>query len=534
MSALAPLVHALAPLVHALGWALVHALWQAAVVAGLVRLALVVARDPKWRFVWASAGSLAVALAVLATGWLSFTHAGVPPSSPSSVAVAAVSAGLGGQVVAKISTVLPILVLLWACGATGFGLRLGAGWLGVRRLRAEALPLSAELSARASQLAARFGLHREVRFVESAAAVTPMTVGWLRPMVLIPLGLALRLSPAQLDAALAHELAHVRRCDYLLNLVQATIETALFYHPCVWWLGRVARRERELACDDLAVARSESPLTYARTLLVLESLAGARDGEVGLAMAARGASGHPALRERVQRLLKETRPMHTTRTRTRTRTRTHTSASRRHWAPLLLITGTLVALTLSPACSVGEQDRADLLEELEASPEGTVAAGVSSPDLDIAWMPDPVLALTPQIEAAAQRHGLDPALVAIVTLLESGGDPGALSSTGAVGLMQLMPATADKIAAERALGSLDHARLYEPEFNLDMGSWYLARQLERWGDIELAAAAYNGGPTAVERWLAGEGELSEETTRYKDRVSALWRARAEAELRDAD
>jgi soluble lytic murein transglycosylase-like protein len=140
-------------------------------------------------------------------------------------------------------------------------------------------------------------------------------------------------------------------------------------------------------------------------------------------------------------------------------------------------------------------------------------------------LPSEVQALAPELEAAARRHGVDPDLLAIVVLVESGGDPSARSPMGARGLMQLMPKTAAKIAEERGLSDHDEARLDDPDYNLDLGAYFLAHQLDQWGSVELAAAAYNGGERAVERWLAGEGELSDETTRYKALVEALWQER---------
>jgi soluble lytic murein transglycosylase-like protein len=152
-----------------------------------------------------------------------------------------------------------------------------------------------------------------------------------------------------------------------------------------------------------------------------------------------------------------------------------------------------------------------------------------------AGLPPAVARWMPQLTAAGQRHGVDPDLLAIVTMVESGGDPQAESPTGALGLMQVMPATARRIATERHLEPI--ADLRDPEVNVDYGAFYLAAQLREHGageaspsdrTVELAAAAYNGGEDAVRAHLAEGKPLSDETVRYKDRVLTLWRQRRAA------
>src|SRR5438034_11106483 len=101
------------------------------------------------------------------------------------------------------------------------------------------------------RLAARLRVSRPVRVLESAIVQVPAVLGWVRPVILLPASALTGLTPLQLDALLAHELAHVRRYDYLVNLIQSVIETLLFYHPAVWWISGRMRQEREHCCDDL-------------------------------------------------------------------------------------------------------------------------------------------------------------------------------------------------------------------------------------------------------------------------------------------
>lgn len=156
--------------------------------------------------------------------------------------------------------------------------------------------------------------------------------------------------------------------------------------------------------------------------------------------------------------------------------------------------------------------------------------------VDIAWLPDTVIRWLPAIEAAAARHGVDPALVAIVVLVESGGNPEAVSPSGAVGLMQVMPGTALDIATRRGLDAVTAQGLSDPETNLDLGAWYLADMLRAFGvaddpdwqrSVEIAAAAYNGGPGHVGQHLTTGQPLFAESSRYRVWVGGMWRERTQ-------
>ena len=111
-----------------------------------------------------------------------------------------------------------------------------------------------------------------VEILESAAVAVPTLVGWVKPVVLLPAAALAGLTAVQLEAILAHELAHVRRHDYLVNLLQSIVETLLFYHPAVWWVSAEVRAEREHCCDDLAIAVCGDRLVYVSALAELTSI----------------------------------------------------------------------------------------------------------------------------------------------------------------------------------------------------------------------------------------------------------------------
>ena len=196
------------------------------------------------------------------------------------------------------STLFSTLVTLWLAGVMILLTRLTAGCWRVRRLHLVArLEAPSRWQALAEDLAARLGLRRRFLIVDSDRVSTPTVIGWLRPVVLLPIAALAGLTPRQVEAILAHELAHIRRHDFLINLLQTLAETALFYHPAVWWISSRIRTEREHCCDDVAVSVCGDAREYAAALTELASWSMAHPP---LAMAAtRG-----PLLNRVRRLLR--------------------------------------------------------------------------------------------------------------------------------------------------------------------------------------------------------------------------------------
>jgi beta-lactamase regulating signal transducer with metallopeptidase domain len=165
------------------------------------------------------------------------------------------------------------LVPLWLAGVLALSFRLAFSWWLVQRMRRAAWsPVASYVTGRTLELTRRLGIARAVRVVQSAAVQVPAVIGWLRPVVLLPGSALTGLNPAQLDAVIAHELAHVCRHDFAVNLLQSAAEILLFYHPACWWISRGVRIERELCCDDVAVSVCGDRLLYAAALADLEAL----------------------------------------------------------------------------------------------------------------------------------------------------------------------------------------------------------------------------------------------------------------------
>ncbi|NYE63807.1 D-alanyl-D-alanine endopeptidase (penicillin-binding protein 7) [Duganella sp. 1224] len=193
------------------------------------------------------------------------------------------------------------VVGLWALCAAALALRLVAGLLWIDRMARQPgagdRTTQRRLQAELAQLAQRFGITREVRVRLVDTLASPITAGWWRPVVMVPTALVTGMPPQLLQALLAHELAHIQRHDYLINLLQNVIETLLFYHPAVWWLSNRVRLERELIADAVAARQLGEPRRLALALSELERL---RFSHHQLAQAANGGD----LMQRIQHLLR--------------------------------------------------------------------------------------------------------------------------------------------------------------------------------------------------------------------------------------
>jgi len=175
---------------------------------------------------------------------------------------------------ATLARQLPAIVMVWALGVAVFSLWNAGAWVSVQRLKSRsATPAPMALQQAAARIAGRLGVSRAVRILQSALVESPVVIGALKPVILLPASLATRLPADQLEALLAHELAHVVRHDYLVNLLQSVLETLMFYHPAVWWISSQVRQEREHCCDDVAVRVASNRTVYVQ---VLAAVAGAR------------------------------------------------------------------------------------------------------------------------------------------------------------------------------------------------------------------------------------------------------------------
>ncbi len=290
------------PLVRAIDSALVHFLWQGVAVAILlwVTLAALRKRTANARYLASCSAMLLLAALPVITAWLCYARALPVEDAPSSIAaitliVVPMKAGFDW-----LGLVQRWMLPVWACGVLMLSIRMLWGCAQVAALKRTGRSAEPGIVEQVERLARRVGLTRQVRILISAIADGPSVAGWVRPVLLLPAATLLGLSAEQLEAVIAHELAHIWRYDYLVNLLQMLIETVLFYHPAVWWISHRIREERELCCDDVAVSVCGDAVCYARALAALERMRAVAPGlAAGTALAAKGGS----LLYRIERLL---------------------------------------------------------------------------------------------------------------------------------------------------------------------------------------------------------------------------------------
>ncbi len=264
------------PLASALGWTLFHFVWEALLIAVVLALALYLIRPFSARARYGLACLAMLAMPVV----FGVTVARFLPGDGVAVISAGGSSGLARPIPGdtirpepvepSLGERLPFAVPFWAAGVFLFYLHSLWSWLAARRLRRTGVcVVPAPLQERMRLLADKMRVSKPVMLLESCLTDVPVVIGYFRPVVLLPLGLVTGLRPEQVEAILIHELAHIRRHDYLVNLLQSCVEGLLFYHPAVWWVSHVIRTERENCCDDVVVAMQGDAHGYAEALVSL-------------------------------------------------------------------------------------------------------------------------------------------------------------------------------------------------------------------------------------------------------------------------
>ena len=295
------------PLAQAIGLAVLHLLWQGTLIALVLAVALrLLARSSaNVRYALSCAALAAFIGFGFATAYQSYEP--VAPQLHLDDTVTARLGPSGEVVVEEQQTMTAIIVgaiqrhsstiaLLWLAGVVVLATKLTVMWTRARGLASiGTTPAPSEHQQTLRRLSDALGVGRAVRLLESVAVEVPSVVGFLKPVILVPATSLSGLSARQLELILAHELAHIRRHDFLVNMLQSVAETLVFYHPAAWWVSNQIRIERENCCDDLAVATCGNALEYARALTTLEELRTSSR----LAIAANGGS----LLSRVRRLV---------------------------------------------------------------------------------------------------------------------------------------------------------------------------------------------------------------------------------------
>lgn len=296
---------------------LLHSLWQGVILAVLTALIVLLTTrsDAKVRynlfvgclmlfilgvgitfvFEWNKFNSAAAAVNVHTVGIGDTLN--LKPGNPLNVTV---NTGVLDSWIDYISNYSSSIVLIWLLMISAKSIRFIVDISTLFRIRrAKVYDAGAFLENKVKYLAEQYGIKQTVRILQSGMVQVPMVLGHLKPLILVPLGLVNGLSAAEVDAIISHELAHIRRRDYLVNLFQSIVEILFFFNPAVLWLSNMIRTEREHCCDDLAVSATRTKTDYIKALVSCQEFA----NEVpAYAMAVNG-GGKKHLVNRVQRLI---------------------------------------------------------------------------------------------------------------------------------------------------------------------------------------------------------------------------------------
>lgn len=308
--------------IYALGWTLIHSLWQGALIGLIIAILIIFMYKYTARlryFIYSISLFLFAGIAVLT--FISAFNSFEPENTKSAKTLPAginiytemneqdtgvnesSSSGslyhLMERTVDYVKVNIPFFVAVWMLGMLMMFLRFLGGYALVRRYRCQLVkPVMGDWERKFRELAGQIGISKNVRLLESALVKVPMAIGYLKPVVLIPLGALNGIPARQMEAIFVHELAHIRRRDFLMNMIQSLLEVVFFYHPVVWWLSKNIRIERENICDDIAITLTGNTMEFAKALTKIQEI---NLGPHGLA-AGLGGKNKNRLLNRIRRL----------------------------------------------------------------------------------------------------------------------------------------------------------------------------------------------------------------------------------------
>lgn len=267
--------------IQAFSWMLIHSLWQGlllSVMAGLL-LSLNKQASSAVRYNLVLAQLLLFVAACAATflwEWYKtpIQNAGIYiAASPTGDTALSVKSFVN-SCVAYFTANSPIIVLLWFILFLVRTVRMMGSALFINRARHRFIYQPSDAwKEKVNNLCGKLQLKRAVKLLESGYVNVPMVIGHLKPVILIPVGLLAGLPPGQVEAVLLHELAHIRRNDYVVNCLQTIVETVFFFNPGLLWISSVLRDERENCCDDIALAQTQNKKEFVQALISFKEYA---------------------------------------------------------------------------------------------------------------------------------------------------------------------------------------------------------------------------------------------------------------------
>lgn len=291
------------PIFNAITWALLYSLWQAGIIYTLTWMLLQVNKQATAHIKHNLAAGAQLIIAV----WMVITF--IQRLQLNMAANASIESGISPlnvtlmgdmsqatastQLPLNVTILLPVFLLLYLTGLLLMGWRMLLGYQETRQLRKQSISSAGhELAQLLENIQKSLQVKKRVQLYISALVNSPIMIGFFKPVILLPLTIFTQLSPEQIKAILIHEMAHIRRMDYLFNFLQSILESVLFFNPFVWLLSRIMREEREKACDEWVV-REISPESYAAALLALE--VSRKESSMSMAMAAKRKGHYPLL-----------------------------------------------------------------------------------------------------------------------------------------------------------------------------------------------------------------------------------------------
>jgi bla regulator protein BlaR1 len=269
-----------ARLLEAFSWMLIHSLWQGVLLAVVGALLLAVFRKSsaglRYRLLLACF-SLFVFGAVLTFCWYwsgSNRDAVLPANVAGSGSLLQLEASSASNFTAYFSRNAPVVVLIWFLVFAFRSVKVLQGMVYLHKLRHQGVsPAPGKWQSRVDALRIKLGISSKVRLLESSLLKVPMILGHFSPIILMPLGLLSGLPVGQLEAVLLHELAHIRRGDFLVNLLQTGVETVFFFNPGLLWISALLREEREHCCDEAAVGLTGNKKEFVQALVSFKEYA---------------------------------------------------------------------------------------------------------------------------------------------------------------------------------------------------------------------------------------------------------------------
>lgn len=309
---------------NAIGWTIFHSLWQGVLISIILGISILLVDKKSARFRYALAAFSMLLMFISSVITFSKVYQQEPTSFSAKANTFIVyqnmldesqTAGAAQNktdsffqslknIQKYFENYLPLIVTVWLAGLLIFAIRFLGGIFYIHRLKTRGIrPVGLELESQIRQMSDKINFERPINIFESVLVHVPITIGYLKPVILMPLGIIGGLPQSQIEAIIAHEIAHIKRYDFIINIFQTLAETIFFFHPAIWWISSFIRAERENCCDDIAIELCGNPVEYSKALVNIQEM---NNNESPFALAAIGKRNN--LFRRIKRMNENKKP----------------------------------------------------------------------------------------------------------------------------------------------------------------------------------------------------------------------------------